>query len=59
MKTYWDGGVLEGGELSASRLGRFNPRERTPGTHWIGGWVGSLVSVPRLISLFSFSFYIS
>jgi hypothetical protein len=20
--------------------GRFTPRERVPGTHWIGGWVG-------------------
>jgi hypothetical protein len=27
-------------EWSASRLGRFNPRERAPGTHWMGGWVG-------------------
>jgi hypothetical protein len=24
----------------ASRPGRFNPRKRDPGTHWIGGWVG-------------------
>jgi hypothetical protein len=28
-----------GGEWSASRTGRFVPRERDPGTHWIGGWV--------------------
>jgi hypothetical protein len=27
------------GELSASRLGRFTPGERDPGTHWIGGWL--------------------
>jgi hypothetical protein len=27
--------ALVGGEWSASRPGRF-----TPGTHWIGGWVG-------------------
>jgi hypothetical protein len=27
--------ALVGGECSAS-----NPRERTPGTHWIGGWMG-------------------
>jgi hypothetical protein len=27
--------ALAGGEWSASRLCRF-----TPGTHWIGGWVG-------------------
>jgi hypothetical protein len=32
--------VLDGGEWSASRPGRFTPRERAPGTHWIGGWVG-------------------
>jgi hypothetical protein len=29
-----------GDEWSASRSGRFTPRERAPGTHWIGGWVG-------------------
>jgi hypothetical protein len=28
------------GEWSASRPGRFTPRERAPGIHWIGGWVG-------------------
>jgi hypothetical protein len=49
MKTY--GGVdvqihvfltsaLAGGEWSVSRPGRFNPGERAPDTHWIGGWVG-------------------
>jgi hypothetical protein len=49
MKTY--GGVdvyiricltsaLIVGEWSASRLGRFTPGERAPGTHWTGGWVG-------------------
>jgi hypothetical protein len=32
--------ALVGGEWSASRSGRFTPGERTPGTHWIGGWVG-------------------
>jgi hypothetical protein len=31
--------VLVGGELSASSPGRFTPRERAPGTRWIGGWV--------------------
>jgi hypothetical protein len=30
----------EGGEWSASRPDRFIPRERAPGTHLIGGWVG-------------------
>jgi hypothetical protein len=33
--------ALGGGEWSASRPGRaFTPGERTPGTHWTGGWVG-------------------
>jgi hypothetical protein len=32
---------LDGSEWSASRPGRaFTPGERTPGTHWTGGWVG-------------------
>jgi hypothetical protein len=31
--------VLVGGEWSASRPGRFTPRERAPGAHWIGGRV--------------------
>jgi hypothetical protein len=32
--------ALDGGEWSTSRPGRFTPRERAPGTRWIGGWVG-------------------
>jgi hypothetical protein len=32
--------ALDGGEWSASRPRRFTPRERVPGTHWTGGWVG-------------------
>jgi hypothetical protein len=31
--------ALGGGDGSA-RPSRFIPKERTPGTHWIGGWVG-------------------
>jgi hypothetical protein len=49
MKTY--GGMdvqiqvflisaLGGGEWSPSRSSRFIYKERVPGTHWIGGWVG-------------------
>jgi hypothetical protein len=34
--------ALDGGEWSASSPGHFTPREGTPATHWIGGWV-----VPR------------
>jgi hypothetical protein len=50
MKAYWRNGgadilnsltsALYEGEWSASRLGRFTPKERAPGIHWIGGWVG-------------------
>jgi hypothetical protein len=49
MKAYWEWTyssthsltlVLDGGEWSASRPGRFTPIERASGTHWIGGWVG-------------------
>jgi hypothetical protein len=31
--------VLDGGEWSASRPGRFTLRERAPASHWIEGWV--------------------
>jgi hypothetical protein len=49
MKTYreWMYSItiftsaLDGGEWSVSLTCRFNPGKRTPGTHWIGGWVGS------------------
>jgi len=37
--------ALDGGQWSASRPGRFTPRERGPGTHWIGGWVGPIVGL--------------
>jgi hypothetical protein len=49
MKTYWGSGGIaprildlgtKWGEWSASRPGCFTPRERSSGTHWIGGWVG-------------------
>jgi len=33
--------ALDGGEWSVSRPSQFTPMERAPGTHWIGGWVGS------------------
>jgi hypothetical protein len=31
--------ALVGDEWSASCPGRFNPKERAPGTHWIEDWV--------------------
>jgi hypothetical protein len=33
--------ALVGGDWSASCPSRFNPRERTPGNDWSGGWVGT------------------
>jgi hypothetical protein len=38
--TFFLTSALIGGEWPASRLGRFTPGDRAPGTHWIGGWVG-------------------
>jgi hypothetical protein len=49
MEAYWGVEVklhafltsaLDGDEWSASRLGRFTPRERVPDNHWRWGWVG-------------------
>jgi len=37
--------ALDGSEWSASRPGRFNARERAPGTHWIRGSVGRIAGV--------------
>jgi hypothetical protein len=33
--------ALDGGEWSASLSSLFIPKETAPGTHWVGGWVGS------------------
>jgi hypothetical protein len=41
--------ALDGGEWSASRPGHFTPRERPPGTHWIGGWVGPRAVLDALV----------
>jgi len=38
--------VLDGGEWSDSRSGRFNSREKAPGTDWIGGREGPKVALP-------------
>jgi hypothetical protein len=37
--THSSTSVLDGGEWTASRPGRFTSRGRVPGAHWIGGWV--------------------
>jgi hypothetical protein len=39
--------ALDGGEWSASHPGCFTFRERDPGTHWIGGWVGPRARLER------------
>jgi hypothetical protein len=56
MNVYWGiGGIvpltsaLDRGEWSASRHGRFNPGERTPGTHWIGDWVGPRAGLDAVV----------
>jgi hypothetical protein len=41
--------ALDGGEWSASRPGRFTPKERAPGTHWIGGWMGPRAVVEAVV----------
>jgi hypothetical protein len=33
--------ALDGGQWSVSRPGRFTAGQIAPGTHWIGGWMGS------------------
>jgi hypothetical protein len=45
MKRVFFSSALAGGELSASRTGRFNHGERAPGTHWIGGWVSPTTGI--------------
>jgi hypothetical protein len=42
VKAYWAllTSALDGAEWSASSSGRFIRRERAPGTHCIGVWVG-------------------
>jgi hypothetical protein len=42
--------ALNGDEWSASRPDHFTPRERTPGTHWIGGWVGSRAVLHAMVT---------
>jgi hypothetical protein len=41
--------ALDGGEWSASRPGRFTPRERAPGTHWIGSWMGPRAALDAVL----------
>jgi hypothetical protein len=40
--------ALAGGEWSASHPAHFTPRERTPSTHCIGGWVNLRASLDNV-----------
>jgi len=41
--------ALDEGECPTSRPGRFTPRERAAGTHWIRDWVGHRAVVDAVI----------
>jgi len=41
--------ALDGGEWLASRSSRFTPRERSPATHWIRGWMGPRGGVDAVV----------
>jgi hypothetical protein len=58
MEAYWGVEIylhafltsaLDGGEWSASRPGRFTRRERAPGTHWKGGWMGPRTGLDAVV----------
>jgi len=50
--------ALDGGEWSASCPDRSYPRERAPGTHWIGGWVDPRLDLDAVAKRKEFSFYL-
>jgi hypothetical protein len=58
MKAYWEwrysathslASAVNVCEWSASHPGRFTPRERALGTHWIGSWVGPRAVLNRVM----------
>jgi hypothetical protein len=49
--------ALAGGEWSASCPGHFTPRERAPGTHWIGGWVGPRATLDTMVKRIYFVYH--
>jgi hypothetical protein len=52
MEAYWWSSLtstLDGREWSASRPGRFTHRDRTPGTHCTGGWVGPRAGLDAVV----------
>jgi hypothetical protein len=59
MKAYWGSesiaqcilaSAVDGGKWSVSRPGRFTPKERDPGTHWIGGWVDPRTGLDTVVN---------
>jgi hypothetical protein len=40
---------LSTGDWSISCPGHFTPRERVPGIHWIGGWVGFRAGLDKVV----------
>jgi hypothetical protein len=58
MKTYWESGGIAPRILELGTTWRWvvsftprpsHPRERAPGTHWIGGWVGPRAVLDRVV----------
>jgi len=41
--------ALDGGEWSVLRPSHFTPRERAPGTYWIGGWAGPTAGLDAVV----------
>jgi hypothetical protein len=41
--------ALDGDEGSASHPGQFTSKEKAPGTHWIGGWVGPRAGLEAVV----------
>jgi len=41
--------ALDGGEWSASRLGRFTPRKRAHDALWSGGWMVSRAGLDAVV----------
>jgi len=60
MKAYWVlrielqlhaflTSALYGGKWSAAGPGCSTPKERTPSSHWIGGWVGPKAGLDAVV----------